>query len=216
MKMKVICMAAAVSVLTTGAGLTQGQNEVKGWVTRPKPPAVDNAGDVTPGGPKTITRGADDAAPVNVVNPPAQVEPDRPPAPSGRLMANDAQGIFDTLRAAGHNVKLETDSQGWPKIVGTASRSTYWILFLDCDTRSGCLGIEFFVSYSLTSKPGLDKINDFNNRFRYIRAFNNAEGNPRMMMDVLMQNEGIDPKTFLEYVRLWGAIMPEFEKLIGV
>lgn len=218
MNFKSLAGTALILSMSVGSGFAQS-NDVKGWTPKPKAP-VAGGGDNAP---KTITRGDNPAPPPGPganPNPNPNPNPGFNPAPPAAafdvLLANDPVGIQQAMMNAGYRAELTTDDQGNPKIIGTASKSTYWILFLDCQASSGCLGVEFYVSYSLDQKPSLEQVNDFNNDFRYIRAFTNDQGQPRMMMDVLVRDGGLDKETFLEYVRLWTVIMPSFEEMIGV
>lgn len=214
-------LAGAVLFLSMATGGAFAQSaDVKGWTPKPKPPV---AGGGVSDAPKTITREQPPAQPGigSNPNPNPNPTPRPPPQPAAGpgfevLMANDPVGIQQAMMNAGYRAEMSTDDEGNPKIIGTASQSTYWILFLDCGSSSGCLGLEFYVSYSLDVKPTLDDIDQFNADFRYIRAFTNDDGDPRMMMDILVRDGGLDKRTFLEYVRLWTVIMPSFEEMIGV
>ncbi len=227
MKTRIILSALLVAALGAGAAVAQTQTnqDVGGWAPKPKPPAPPGGGG-NGGGPKTISRGANDPAPGPGPGP-GPVPPPPPPIGGGggnngpraqgtdMMLANDPQAIQQAMQDAGYHAEMSTDDQGNPKIIGTASRSTYWVLFLDCQSSDGCLGVEFYVSYELDTKPSLETMNQFNNDYRYIRAFTNDDGQPRMMMDVLMRDDGLGKATFLEYLRLWTVIMPSFEDAIG-
>ncbi|MCR8724222.1 YbjN domain-containing protein [Frigidibacter sp. ROC022] len=207
MNFKSLAGAALILSMASGSAFAQS-NDVKGWTPKPKAP-IAGGGDNAP---KTITRGESP-------NPPPGPGANQNPGPAPAfevVLANDPVGIQQAMMNAGYRAELTTDDQGNPKIIGTASKSTYWILFLDCQASSGCLGLEFYVSYSLDRKPTLEQVDQFNNDFRYIRAFTNKDGQPRMMMDILVRDGGLDKRTFLEYVRLWTVIMPSFEEMIGV
>ena len=210
-------LASTAFILATTSGLAFAQTaDVKGWTPKPKPPVASGGTDA----PKTITREQPPAQAGVGANPkPGPKAPDQP-AEAGPafevVMASDAAGIQQAMMDAGYRAELTTDDEGNPKIIGNASASTYWILFLDCESTTGCLGLEFYVSYSLDAKPTLEAVDQFNNDFRYIRAFTNEDGDPRMMMDILARDGGLDKETFLEYVRLWTVIMPSFEEMIGV
>jgi hypothetical protein len=138
------------------------------------------------------------------------------PAPQGDwLLATDPGAIRDVLLDAGYRAELTTDDAGNPLIVSEASRSQFWITFLDCQNVAGCLAVEFYVGYSVQQKPPADVVNQFNADFRYIRTYVTGDV-ASMAMNVLMQNGGVDVPTFLEYLRLWSVILPEWETAMGV
>jgi Putative bacterial sensory transduction regulator len=210
--------AGAILIGTMTATTAFGQSTgVKGWT-----PQAPQPGDGATG-PKTISRGPGQTPPQ-----PPQPQPPQPPQPAGPtgpsvgqapagdfLIATDPAGLQRAMQNGGYRAELTTDDNGNPKIVGSASRSTYWVLFLDCDSSVGCLGVEFYVSYDMQTKPSLEQINQFNEDFRYIRASINQYDQPSMYMDVLIRDGGLSQDAFLEYVRLWHAIVPEFEKTIN-
>lgn len=232
--MQLKSFAAAVAILAMTATLALAQSPpVKGWTPKapaeagtvpppPPPPEATPPAAATPEppAPKTITRGAEDPPPAPpVAAPPAGAAPTPPPPPGGGgfawLEATNPGALAEAMQSSGYRAELTTDDDGDPMIIGTASRSTYWIRFLDCDTPAGCLAVGFYVSYELQRLPELEAINQFNNDFRYIRAAMDPWEQPTMFMDVLMRDGGISRDAFLEYVRLWHAIVPEFENVIG-
>ena len=207
MTLKQIAGAILVGAITATSAVAQS-NDVKGWT--PKAPQPGAGADT---GPKTISRGPGETPP-----PPPGPGPTGPGAapPMGdMILATDPAGMQRAMQGAGYRAELTTDNNGNPKIIGSASRSTYWILFLDCDSSVGCLGVEFYVSYDMQTKPSLEQINQFNEDFRYIRASINQYDQPSMYMDVLVRDGGLSKDAFLEYVRLWHAIVPEYENTIN-
>jgi hypothetical protein len=225
MRVHRLAFAGLIAAMVAGAAAAQ-QNEVKVFITKPKEPSVAPAdqGNDDPANkpPRTITRGKSDPAPAPdptpVVNPaPAPAPAPLPdPAPRGDwLLASDPEAIRTVLSNAGYRAELTTDDAGNPLIVSEASRSQFWISFLDCGNAAGCLAVEFYVGYSVQRKPPADAVNQFNADFRYIRAYVSGDV-ASMAMDVLMQNGGVDVPTFLEYLRLWSVILPEWETAMGV
>lgn len=219
-----LAVAGLIAVAAAGAAAAQ-QNEVKGWITKPKAPEVVDPAPADPAEnkpPRTISRGKNDPAPpqpdpIPVVIPQPQPQPDpvivAPPRET--LLATDPEAIQRVMLDAGYRAELTTDNNGYPLIISESSRSQFWVTFLDCDNPAGCLGVELYVGYTITSKPTADALNNFNASFRYVRAYVSGDI-VAMAMDVLMQNDGIDPATFLEYMRLWTVILPEWETAMGV
>lgn len=197
----VLLAAAALAALPAGAQ----QNEIKGWVSQARP--EEKAADP----PRTVSRGQGDAAA------PAGVTPVPVPAqPAGDwLLATDPAAIRDVMLAAGYAAELTEDDAGNPLIVSQASRSNFWVMFLDCDVARGCQGVEFYVGYEVAQKPDADVLNGFNTDFRYVRTYYSGTV-VSMAMDVLMQNGGIDVPTYLEYLRLWSSILGDWEKRFGL
>jgi hypothetical protein len=222
----------ALAALVLGLGAAQAQqNDVKGWISKPKPPAESGdqgagSGDAGSGGaggqqpPKSISRGQGEPAPAPVANPgpkpnPKAQQPAAPAAAGDRLLATDPEAIQKVLLDAGYRAEMSTDSDGNPLIISESSRSQFWVMFLDCQSTNGCLAVEFYVGYTITSKPPADALNSFNSDYRYVRTYV-GDGVVSMAMDVLMRDGGIDVPTFLEYLRLWSIILPDWETAMGV
>ena len=197
----VLRMALAAAALLAALPAWGQQNEIKGWVSqaRPEQKAAEP--------PRSISRGQDEvAAPAGVAPPPVAA------GPAGDwLLATDPEAIRDVMLAAGYAAELTTDDAGNPLIVSQASRSNFWVMFLDCEVSRGCQGVEFYVGYEVTQKPEADVLNSFNTDFRYVRTYYSGTV-VSMAMDVLMQNGGLDVPTYLEYLRLWSSILGDWEK----
>lgn len=217
-----LAAAAILAALPAGAQ----QNEVKGWVARPKPgqeqPGQEQPAQGVAQPPRTISRGqGEGGTPVAqpdtpVAQPgPGPVGPGGPVADGDWLLATDPEAIRDVMLAAGYAAELTTDDNGAPLIVSQASNSNFWVMFLDCNTPRGCLAVEFYVGYEFSQKPSPDQLNDFNSNFRYVRTY--VTGNVvSMAMDVLMQNGGVDVPTYLEYLRLWSSILTDWERSMNL
>jgi hypothetical protein len=139
-----------------------------------------------------------------------------PEQPAGTwLVATDPEAIREVMQNAGYRAELTTDEDGAPLIVSETSRSQFWVTFLDCGSDSGCLAVELYVGYTVSAPPAPETLNDFNTGYRYVRTYTTGDV-VAMAMDILMQNGGIDQATFLEYLRLWTVILPDWETAMGV
>ncbi|RVT82175.1 YbjN domain-containing protein [Rhodobacteraceae bacterium CCMM004] len=117
------------------------------------------------------------------------------------------------MQSEGFIARLEQDDNGWPVITGKISDTPYWVYFLDCaDDGSRCKGVQFHSGYALDREVSLQEMNDFNYGHRYIRAYLNKKGNPRMQMDLLMRDEGMGRETFSQYLDLWRQLIERWEK----
>lgn len=244
MSFKRFAGAALVTLLTATSAFSQ-TGDIKGWTPRAPGSAGGGGGGIKapppPGGggaegPKSIVRGPGDPAP----RPPGGIAGGpKPPGPANAppslgggkqpgagagggtpegynfLLATDPYAIQRVIQNAGYKAEMSTDDEGNPKIIGSSSNSTYWIMFLDCNLSIGCAGLQFFVGYSPEYAPSLEAINDFNNQYRYIRASVGSNGNPLMFMDIIVRDGGISEEAFLQYLGLWNQFVPAFEDLIG-
>jgi hypothetical protein len=222
-RMKRSPVLAALAALVLASGAEAQQNDVKGWIKKPKAPVEAAPPAADPGAPKSISRGRGDPAPGNGSTPVVQPEPEPQPepfpgnqAPAGQfLVATDPEAVQRVLLDQGMRADLEYDNQGFPYIVSEAGKGLFWIYFLDCESDLGCLAIEFYTAYEITAKVPADALNDFNAGYRYVRAYS-ADNTVSMAMDVLMRDGGIEVATFLEYLRLWTVILPDWEQVMGV
>jgi len=190
---RLLATLCSIALLVAGPGLAQGISKGVGSF-----PVVEVPG--TPG-----------VVPVN----PAP-EPPAPGASVG-LLASDPGAIQAAMLAEGYQAKLTTSSSsGNPMITGKISKSNYWVYFLDCKDNTNCKGIQFHCAYELSRPIDAAEMNDFNSRYRYVRAWLNDEGHPRMQMDLLMRDDGMGPMMFNTYLDLWRQLIGHWEDQLGI
>lgn len=141
-----------------------------------------------------------------------------PPAPpmAAGLLASDPSAIQSAMLAEGFQAKLTTSSGGNPMITGKISKTDYWVYFQDCTDGANCKAIQFHSGYLLSRPIDAAELNDFNARYRFMRAWLNDEGNPRMQMDLLMRDDGMGPKMFATYLDLWRQLVGHWEQQLGI
>lgn len=148
------------------------------------------------------------------------VTPPAPPLEPGGtragLLASDPGSIQSAMLAEGFLAKLERTQSGNPLITGKISRTDYWVYFLDCKDGENCKGVQFHSGYIVNRPIDAAEMNEFNARYRYVRAWLSNEGHPRMQMDLLMRDDGMGPETFATYLDLWRQLVVIWEDQLGV
>lgn len=142
-----------------------------------------------------------------------------PPSTPGRatgLLAANPASIQAAMQAEGFQAKLTTNTDGDPMITGKVSDTDYWVYFLDCVDGANCKGVQFHSGYHLDRGVTAAEMNQFNADYRYIRAYLNDQGDPRMQMDLLMRDDGMGPETFKTYLDLWRQLVGHWEKALGI
>ncbi|WP_164512352.1 YbjN domain-containing protein [Oceaniglobus ichthyenteri] len=142
--------------------------------------------------------------------------PEEPGGLRKGLLASDPASIQQVMLAEGYQARLTTSNGGNPLITGKISRTEYWVYFLDCQDGQNCKGVQFHSGYIVDRPIDAAEMNEFNGRYRYIRAWLSDEGHPRMQMDLLMRDDGMGPETFATYLDLWRQLVSIWEEQLGV
>lgn len=139
------------------------------------------------------------------------------PAGAETVAAKDPPSVAAALQAAGFQAKLDKDKGGDPMITSGSSGSRFGVYFYNCTDNRDCATVQFHASYDAEAgkAPSLEKINEWNRKQRFGRAYLDSEGDPAVEMDVDLDDGGMSRELFTDNVEFWTTIMAEFEKHIG-
>lgn len=118
--------------------------------------------------------------------------------------------IVAAMQKAGYQAELKTDGEGDPMIESTANGAVFVVGFFGCEKGRHCTDLQFYAGWSSEEKEDPSQINGFNQEYRFIRAYIDAEDDPVVEMDVM----GIDGKVpvaqFDRSLEAWSALMGRF------
>jgi len=137
------------------------------------------------------------------------------PAQAEMVRAQDPGTLVRALQEAGYAAKLGTDKLGDPMITSGISGTTFQIYFYNCTDHKQCATVTFHSGYDLTAATGLDKINEWNSRQRFGRAYLDKENDPIIEMDVDLDDGGLSPALFIDNIEFWASALGNFERHIG-
>ncbi len=96
------------------------------------------------------------------------------------LKTADPDVVLDVAKGFG-SASLEKDSAGDPMINGRLEGLKYSIWFYDCKSGKDCRSIQLATGY--TDDFSADKANEWNSKYRWVRAYAGGGSNFRMDVD---------------------------------
>ncbi|MEG3180579.1 YbjN domain-containing protein [Sphingomonas sp. LT1P40] len=132
------------------------------------------------------------------------------PADAQTLMVRDPQLIAELLRAEGYQANVEpVKAEESPFIRSGAGGAKFDLLFNDCTKGKDCQSVQFYAGFTGT-KMTAEKINAWNSKKRFVRAYLDKEGDPILEMDVNIEPEGIPRPLFVDYLDIWSRLLGQF------
>ncbi len=131
------------------------------------------------------------------------------PLPDGGATAQEIAGV---LQAKGYRAEIGADRQGDPMITSAGEGSEFKILFYGCKTGR-CHSIEFSVAYDLPNGIAMEKINGWNAKKRFGRAFVDEVNDPFLKMDLDLER-GSTTESVANNLDTWLAVLREFRQYI--
>lgn len=138
------------------------------------------------------------------------------PARAEMVTAQDPGSVVRTLQQSGYPASLGTDTVGDPMITSTAAGTEFQIFFYNCTDHQACATVQFHSRYKPATPISLERINEWNTRKRFGRAFLDKTGSPVLEMDVDLDDGGLSPLLFIDNIEFWASILGDFERHIGV
>lgn len=110
----------------------------------------------------------------------------------------------------GYRAELSTDSQGDPKISTAMSGAKVAIYFYGCRgaVSKTCSSIQIWAGFAWgKDDPSLQRINEWNQSKRWLKAYMDKDGDPNVEYDLLL--DGGVPESNLK------AVVEQFERVLG-
>ena len=137
------------------------------------------------------------------------------PAQAQMVRAQDPQSVVAALQGAGYRAMLGVDRVGDPKIESAAAGTNFQIFFYNCTANKNCATVQFHSGYKVKTPVTLERINEWNQKKRFGRAFLDKENDPVLEMDVDLDDGGLSRMLFIDNIEFWSSILGEFERHIG-
>jgi len=113
----------------------------------------------------------------------------------------DPEIVLEVAKGFG-SAELDKDKQGDPVVNGRDQGVKYTIYFYGCTDGASCRSIQFYAVYE--DKLGAEKTNEWNVKYRWIKAF--ADDGTIFSMDVDFKG-GITRANLEEYFTTWDNAM---------
>lgn len=131
------------------------------------------------------------------------------------VTAADPRSIVQAMQAEGYAAKLTTDKAGDPMIESAASGTKFVVFFYNCTGNRNCGTIQFHAGFDLPGQMPLDRINRWNIKMRFGRAFVDEEGDPIVQMDVSLDKGGMSRPLFADNLAFWVEVLGQFQQHIA-
>jgi len=117
------------------------------------------------------------------------------------------------MQKAGYKAELGKDDGGDPMISSAAEGQTFKVYFYDCEAGR-CKALQFSAGFDLKTPLTLDKINAWNRKNRYLKAYLDEDGDPYVQYDVNV-NAGRTVEGLDDDFGVWTGMIGDFTTFIG-
>jgi len=135
-------------------------------------------------------------------------------AQAQQIIAKDPQSVARFFEGEGLDVTLGTDDAGDPKIKVDYYGTSVPIYFYGCRNNLNCTEIQLFSGYKTEGGVRLTRINEWNAKNRFSRAYISDSGSTRIEHDVYLGRSGMSADDFAALMGVWVTTVLEFEEFI--
>ena len=107
--------------------------------------------------------------------------------------------------------RLETDSEGDPKISGRTDGKAYTVHFYNCTDNKDCSSIQFWTYWD--EEATLDKVNEWNKDTRFGKLYIDGDNDVILEYDVNLLG-GISEKTLEDDADVWVTLISRVESKV--
>jgi hypothetical protein len=134
-------------------------------------------------------------------------------------VASAQQGLIDATRperilsvAKGFGgAELSKDTKGDPVIKGRIESVQYYIYFYGCKDGKNCRSVLLKASNSVTNKPALVAMNEFNQKSRFAKAYLDADADPVVELDINLDG-GVSSKNLDDTFDWWKNALKQYRE----
>lgn len=133
---------------------------------------------------------------------------------SAEVTAANPQVVMQAIQDFGLKATIGTDNDGDPKISSSISDSKFSVYFYGCKDNENCASVMLKAGYNLNDGMTASKINEWNRKKRFSKAYIDDEGDPFLEMDVNLAFDGVGDKSFADTLDWWRISVEGFEEFI--
>ncbi len=131
------------------------------------------------------------------------------------VTATDPEAIAAILRAEGYKAELTKDGSGDPMIRSASSGTNFTLFFYNCTSNRNCTTLQYYAGFDVDKGSDLATINKWNSTKRFGRAYLDDEKDPRLEMDVNLDEGGVARGNFVDNLKVWLDLLDAFKTHIG-
>jgi hypothetical protein len=117
------------------------------------------------------------------------------------------------LQKAGYKAEVGKDSDGEPMIKSATDGENFNIYFYDCDKTLRCKALQFSAGFDLKQGLTLAKVNEWNRKNRYLKAYVDDDLDPYIQYDVNV-NAGRTVSGLDDDFAVWTGMIGDFTTFI--
>jgi hypothetical protein len=149
-----------------------------------------------------------DPEPLRIEAPKAKAAaPARAAATGANISSLDYPGVIAALQGAGMTAEIKTENGA--RYVLARHENTPFQVFLSSCEGARCRDLEIYAGFSGTQKIAIERINAWNARVRFVRAFLDEDGDPALQMDVGLDG-GVTPANLRATLETWGSALDTY------
>jgi hypothetical protein len=145
-------------------------------------------------------------------------------AASAAILANPVQAqnvsaarpdsIAAVLQARGLPSELK-QGEGNPYIRSAYDDMPFLIALMNCDdAKANCATVQFYFGFNDRKGFSLEKLNEWNSRKRFARAYRDDDNDPVLVMDVDTDKGGVPQAVFNENLSVWLDQMLQYRRYV--
>ncbi|MDZ4778188.1 MAG: YbjN domain-containing protein [Alphaproteobacteria bacterium] len=129
------------------------------------------------------------------------------------ISSTDANGLVAALQRAGFTAEVKTEGRQ-TSVLGRIETLPFQAFIGNWNSSGGgCTDIELYAGFSGGQRIPLERINGWNNRTRFARAFLDPDGDPALQMDISLQG-GLSADSLRLHLETWGAALETYAAFI--
>ena len=123
--------------------------------------------------------------------------------------------VAKVMNGAGYETEMDQDSDGDPLIRSKAAGYNFVVYFYGCTNGRDCKTVQFAAGFDRGDRViSYEKINDWNKKRRFGRAFLDSVNDPIIQMDIDLEDGGMSSALFVDNLEYWDLAVSEYAKFI--
>ena len=118
--------------------------------------------------------------------------------------------VVAELQAKGFKAELKNDGAGDPMIVSATDGTPFRVHFFACTPAKRCATLMFTAGFDEEAGVPMAKVNEWNRRKRFIRAFVDDDQDPYAVLDADLEH-GATTEAIANHIDTWTGILPLFK-----
>jgi hypothetical protein len=152
--------------------------------------------------------------PVEAPQPAAAATPAGAAGPATNMITGSDVDAIVAMAARYGDATLTKDKNGNPYIKNRSNGAGWTISFYGCDKGADCKSIEFYHGFETDNKPTSARINEWNQKKRWSKAYLDQDGDPNISFDINLRY-GVARGNLEADIGRWVETIGDFKAFVG-